>query len=126
MVLDSASSWQFIIEELQTKLFMYLKAEDLINLCYVSKNKRNLVLNNFNQIFDLSTGFCTVKYWNVYIETNYFALCNDVFTAKHFDEKFFDYNFDFDENYFAFLKSFKHFSLFSVCLHFLRCARCYD
>ena len=90
MVLDSASSWQFIIEELQTKLFMYLKAEDLINLCYVSKNKRNLVLNNFNQIFDLSTGFCTVKYWNVYIQTNYFALCNDVFTAKHFDEKFFD------------------------------------
>ena len=49
---------------------------------------RNLVLNNFNQIFDLSTGFCTVKYWNVYIETNYFALCNDVFTAKYFDENF--------------------------------------
>ena len=96
------------------------------NLCYVPKNMRNLVLNNFNQTFDLSTGFCTIKYWNVYIETNCFALCNDIFIAKYFDEKVFDPNFDFDENYFALLKSFKHFSLFSICLYFLRCVRYCD
>ena len=105
---------------------MYLKPEDLINLCYVSKNMRNLVLNNFNQIFDLSTGFCTVKYWNVYIETNCFALCNDIFTAKYFDEKFLDYNFDFEENYFRLVRDFRHMSLFSICLHFLRCTRSCD
>ena len=40
---------------------------------------RKLVLKNFNQIFDLSTGFCSVSYWNIVIETNCFAICHEIF-----------------------------------------------
>ena len=87
---------------------------------------RKVVLNNFNQIFDLSTGFCTAKHWNQAIETNCFVLCNDSFTTTYSDEKFVNYNFDFEEQNFALLKSFRHFSLFSICLHFLRCVRSCD
>ena len=34
--------------------------------------------------------------------------------------------FDFEENYKQLIKRFLHMSLFSVCLHFLRCRRSYE
>ena len=87
---------------------------------------RNLALSNFNQIFYLSTGFCTVEYRNGLIKTNCFSLCNDIYNTNFFDEKFVDFYFYFEENYFTLKKRLKHFSLFSICLHFLRCVRCCD
>ena len=50
------------------KLLMYLSTDDLITLCYVSKCIRNLVLRNFNHMFRISTGFCSVEYWSDLIE----------------------------------------------------------
>ena len=62
----------------------------------------------------MSTGFCSVKYWTNKIEKNVF----DLIQAIH-DEIIFD----FEENYEQLIKRFRHMSLFSVCLHFLRCRR---
>ena len=62
----------------------------------------------------MSTGFCSVKYWTNKIEKNVF----DLIQAIH-DEIIFD----FEENYEQLIKKFRHMSLFSVCLHFLRCRR---
>ena len=36
---------------------------------------------------------------------------------------FLGYHFDYEENFFGLLKQFRHLSLFSICLHFLRCVR---
>ena len=36
---------------------------------------------------------------------------------------FLGYHFDYEENFFDLLKQFRHLSLFSICLHFLRCVR---
>ena len=66
----------------------------------------------------MSTGFCSVKYWTNKIERNVFeliqAINNELFESK---------TFDVEENYNKLIKRFRHMSLFSVCLHFLRCRR---
>ena len=105
---------------------MYLRTEDLIRLCYVSKWIRDLVLRNFNQIFCISTGFCSVEHWSNLIKKSCFSLIDDIHNQSFFDDTFFGYNFDFEENYFKLKKEFRHMSLFSICLHFLRCTRSCD
>ena len=45
---------------------------------------------------------------------------------QYFYENVFNYHFDFDENYSGLLKEFRHLSLFSICLHFLRCIKSCD
>ena len=90
-------TWLLILQLLQPDIFDYIKTVDLINLCYVSKKMRKLVLKNFNQMFDLSTGFCSVSYWNIVIETNCFAICHEIFYNEQYkDPKFMDFNFDFE------------------------------
>ena len=105
-------------EELQFKLLSYLNANDLIILCYVSKYFRKLVLKKFAKIYDISTGFCSVKYWTSKIERNVFeliqAINNELFESKAFD---------FEENYDKLIKKCCRISLFSVCLLVLRCRR---
>ena len=108
------------------KFLMYLRTEDLIRLCYVSKWIRDLVLRNFNQIFCISTGFCSVEHWSNLIKKSCFSLIDDIHNQSFFDDTFFGYNFDFEENYFKLKKEFRHMSLFSICLHILRCARSCD
>ena len=84
----------------------------------MSKYFRKLVLKKFAKIYDISTGFCSVKYWTSKIERNVFeltqAINNELFESKAFD---------FEENYDKLIKKFCHMSLFSVCLHLLRCRR---
>ena len=80
----------------------------------MSKYFRKLVLKKFFKYYNLSTGFCSVKYWTNKIEKNVF----DLIQAIH-DEIIFD----IEENYEQLIKRFCHMSLFSVCLHFLRCRR---
>ena len=84
----------------------------------MSKYLRKLELKKFAKIYDISTGFCSVKYWTNKIGRNVFeliqAIYNELFERKAFD---------FEENYDRLIKRFRHMSLFSVCLHFLRCRR---
>ena len=63
----------------------------------------------------MSTGFCSVKYWETKIKKNAFDLLNRV----HNEIKVFD----FEENYFKLIKKFRHLSLLSVCLNFSTCQR---
>ena len=107
--------WQHLHEELQLHIFSYLNANDLITLCYVSKCFRKLVLKKFAKYYDLSTGFCSVKYWTNEIEKNVFRLVEAI-PSELFDS----YAFHFEGNYDKLMKKFCHMSLFSVCLHFLR------
>ena len=109
-----------LYEELQLKLLSYLNANDLITLCYVSKYFRKLVLKKFSKIFEISTGFCSVQNGTYLIQKNVFNLIQDIYNDTFFNETFYTYNFDFEESYEKLLKRFRHMSLFSVCLHFLR------
>ena len=56
------------------------------------------------------------------IEKNCFALIEGIY-SNFFENRFVFY---FDENYFELLIEFRHMSLFSICLHFLRCVRSCD
>ena len=46
-------------------------------------------IKRFAKIYDISTGFCSVKYWTSKIERNVFeliqAISNDLFESKAFD-----------------------------------------
>ena len=81
----------------------------------MSKYFRKLVLIKFAKYYDLSTGFCSVKFWASKIERNVFELIQEIHNEIE--------SFDFEENYDKFIKRFRHMSLFSVFLHFVRCRR---
>ena len=107
--------WQYLHEELQLQIFWYFNSHDLITLCFVSKFHRNFVLNKYFKYYDLSTGFCSVRYWKMKIEKNLFNLKQRIHEVIEV--------FDFEESYFKICKKFRYLSLFSVCLHFLTCQR---
>ena len=75
---------------------------------------RKLVLKKIAKYYDLSTGFCSVKYCTNKIEKNVFRLVEAVHS-----ELFDSYAFHFDGNYDKLIKKFCHMFLLSVCLHFL-------
>ena len=79
------------------------------------KYHRKFVLNKYVKYYDLSTGFCSVRYWRTRIEKNLFLLHEKIHDNLNF--------FDFEESYFKMCKKFRHLSLFSVCLHLLTCKR---
>ena len=81
----------------------------------MSQYFRTLVLKKIYKHYDISTGFCAIKYWTKRIEENVFGLSQ---SNHNIDEAF-----DFEEIYDKLIKEFRHMSLFSVCLHFLRCRR---
>ena len=107
--------WQNLQEKLQLNILSYINAIDLITLCYASKYFRTLVLKEFYKHYDISTGFCAIKYWTNRIEENVFGLTKSIHNILE--------AFDFEEIYDKLIKKFCHMSLFSVCLHFLRCRR---
>ena len=84
----------------------------------MSKYFRTLLLKKFYKHYDISTGFCAIKYWTNRIEENVFGLTQSIHNILE--------AFDFEEIYDKLIKKFCHMSLFSVCLHFLRCRRSCD
>ena len=80
----------------------------------MSKCFRKVVLKNFAKYYDLSTGFCSVKYWTYEIEKTVLRLVEAIHS-----ELFDSYAFDFEGYYDKLIKKFRHMSLFSVCLNFL-------
>ena len=65
-------------EELQLNILSYLNATDLITFCYVSKYFRTPVLKKNYKHYDISTGFCAIKYWTNRIEENVFGLTKSI------------------------------------------------
>ena len=82
----------------------------------MSKYCRKCVLTKFDTYYNISTGFCSIGLWTNKIQGNLWGLIDNIFN---------DLTADFDpEGYYQLLfKEFHHLSLFSVCLHFLRCQR---
>ena len=70
------------------------------------------------QIYDISTGFCSVDYWTRVIKENVFNLI-----YKIYEELWDTYPFDFEQYETLLIKKLRNMSLFSVSLHFLRCRR---
>ena len=81
----------------------------------MSKYHGKFVLNKYVKYYDLSTSFCSVRYWKTRIEKNLFLLHEKIHDNLDF--------FDFEESYFKMCKRFRHLSLFSVCLYLLTCKR---
>ena len=82
----------------------------------MSKYHRRCVLNKLDKWYNISTGFCSVELWTTKIQDNLLALIDNIFndiTAE----------FDPDGYYLLLFKEFRHLSLFSLCLHLLRCQR---
>ena len=104
-------------------LISYLSVKDIINLYHVSKIYRQTILKRFSQIYNISTGFCSADQRHSLIQKFCFYLIEDLLCQQYFDEKCFNYQFDFDESFSGLLKEFRHLSLFSVSLHFLRCIK---
>ena len=92
----------------------------------MSKFIRNLILKIFDRIFFISTDFSSMRQWLKLVEKNCFALVEEIHSATFFDETFFNYNLDFEEINFSLVREFRRMSLFSICLHFLRCTRSCD
>ena len=102
----------------------YLCVQDIITLGHVSKTYRQFILQKFEQIYHISTGFCSVEQWFLIIYKNCFSLIDDILNQNFFDEVFFNYHFDLEENNFALRKEYRrHFHY--VCI-FLRCVRSCD
>ena len=95
-----------------------METEDIINLCFVSKFYRNLILEVFNRIYFISTGFYSTLQWFKFLEKSCFALVDEIQCSN--------WNLDLFEYDKLLKKEFRQMSLFSICLHFLRCVRYCD
>ena len=97
----------------------YLHSHDLLTLCFVSKYHRNDVLSTNKKIYHLSSGFCSIKYWDEILANNAFKLLHKIYEKIE--------TFDFEKYYLKLYKRYRHhLSLFSVCLHFVTCYRSCD
>ena len=90
------------MKELPVNFFMYLNADYLITLFYVSKFSRYIILTKFATIYCISTCFCSVGHWSNSSEKNCFSLIESIHNDLFFDETLFNYHFDFEENNFKF------------------------
>ena len=99
-------------------IFSYLNAIDLISLCYVSKYYRKLVLQKFNKYYNIGTGFCSTELWLNKVEENLSGVIENIYNDLS-DTFAFDFECDYDNLF----KEFRHLSLLSVYLHFMRCQR---
>ena len=76
--------------------------------------KNTCIKKNYKH-YDISTGFYAIKYWTNRIQENVFGLTQSIHNIHE--------AFDFEEIYDKFILKNCHMSLFSLCLHFLRCRR---
>ena len=104
-------------QETWIKILPYINdSHYLITLLYVSKFFRKYIFKNYYEFYDLSTYLCAFAYWRKDLEENNFSFLHELY-----DE--FYAGFDFEFWFVKLQESMRHLSLFSVCLHFLRCYR---
>ena len=95
-----------------------MKTDDIINLYFVSKFYRDVILEVFNSVYFISTGFCSTLQWFLFLEKSCFALVDEIHCSN--------WNLDLFDYEKLLKKEFRQMSLFSICLHFLRCVRSCD
>ena len=104
-------------QETWIKILPYINdSHYLTTLLYVSKFFRKYIFKNYYEFYDLSTYLCAFAYWRKDLEENNFSFLHELY-----DE--FYAGFDFEFWFVKLQESMRHLSLFSVCLHFLRCYR---
>ena len=91
-ILDKSQSniLKRVLEELPIYFLDFLKTEDIINLCFVSKFYRNLILEVFNRVYFISTGFCLTFQWFKFLEKSCFALVDEI-QCSNWNLDLFDY-----------------------------------
>ena len=95
----------------------YLDSNDLITLLYTSRCLRFFVLIKFKSYWKLRSGFCSFDQWNEKLNQIFFNLLNKLYLDL--DNCVFDF-----EYYILKLRKVKcHLSLFSICIHYMRCTR---
>ena len=62
--LDRSNVLLLVIEVMPNLLISYLSVKDIINLYHASKIYRQIILKNFSQIYNTSTGFCSADQWD--------------------------------------------------------------
>ena len=119
-ILDKSQSniLKRVLEELPIYFLDFLKTEDIIILCFVSKFYRNVILEVFDIVYFISTGFCSTLQWFKFLEKSCFVLVDEI-QCSNWNLDLFDYEK-------LLKKEFRQMSLFSICLHFLRCVRSCD
>ena len=120
---DTIHLLHLVIEVMPERLISYLTVRDITNLSFVSKSFKNLILKHFSDIYNISNGLTSDRHQFFIVEKICFDLTQSIYNEEFFDSVLFDYHFDCEENFSGLLKQFRHLSLFSVCLHFLRCIR---
>ena len=84
----------------------------------MSKYYRKLVLKKFDKYYNIRTGFGSTELWLNKIKDNLWGMIQNIY-----NDLFDTFAFDFEWHYGNLSKEFRHLSLFSVCLHLLRCQR---
>ena len=80
------------------RLISYLTVKDIINLTFVSKIFRNLILKQFDDIYHLSSGIASDRHWFSLLKQICFDLIQAIYNEEFFDVTFFNYHFDCGEN----------------------------
>ena len=113
-----------LVIEVMPEKFNYLPVTVINNLPFVSIYTRQVIFKKFEDVYYLSTGLTSKKHWYSIVQKAAQDLCEVELNEKFFDPVFFNYHFDYKEIFCTLLKKFRiHLSLFSVCMHFLRCIR---
>ena len=104
-------------QEIWIEIWSYINdSHDLITLLNVSKFFRNYILKNYYEFYDLSIHFWAFEYWTKVLSKNNFIFLHELYDKFHVC-------FDFEFWFVKLQESMRHLSLFSVCVHFLRCYR---
>ena len=78
------------LEEMLSKFLGYLNTRDILNLCFISRLIRKIILKVFNKIFRVSEGFCSSGQWFKLIKRNCFALIEEIY-SNFFEDRFIFY-----------------------------------
>ena len=113
-----------VIEVMPEKFLNYLPVTVINNLPFVSMYTRQVIFKKFKDVYYLSTGLTSEKHWYSIVQKAAQDLFEVELNEKFFDPVFFSYHFDYEERFCTLPKKFRiRLSLFSVCMHFLRCIR---
>ena len=109
-------------EVIKGKVFDYLNTpHESVTLLYVSKYFREYFFNRNYKYFHLSSGFCSIKYWEKILRKNAFNLMQKIYSNYDLT-----YVFDLEKVYSEVVVTLRHLSLFVVCFHLSTCLRSCD
>ena len=86
---DTIHLLHLVIEVMSERLISYLAVRDIINLSFVSKSFKNLILKHFSNIYNISNGLTSAKHWFFIVRKICFDLTQSIYNEEFFDSVFF-------------------------------------